>query len=303
MSLAPASPSGTEWGAPVIITRNSSDKPRLPRQTAKALSFVFVTVLALIWLVPIIMMLVVSFMPPEQRAPRFGGLLISGVSVQNYVTVFEDAEIVRHFINSVAVTVPSVILVVIISSLAAFALARLKFFARDISFYLLIMTLMLPIPTLVVPIFQINKALGLTDRYLGLILPYTALGVPFAIVILRSFFAGFPHRDRGGGAAGWLQPLRNLLAHHDAGQLACCRRGHHLAIHDLLERIYPRAGHDEFGGGQAVDAGAAGVQRAIYDAPGPMFAILTLITLPVIVVYYLMQRFMVSGLTAGAVRG
>ena len=52
-------------------------------------------VLALIWLVPIIMMLVVSFMPPDQRAPRFGGMLIKGVSLQNYVTVFEDAEIVH----------------------------------------------------------------------------------------------------------------------------------------------------------------------------------------------------------------
>ena len=119
-----------------------------PRHLSKALAFIFVTLLALIWLVPIIMMLVVSFMPPEQRAPRFGGLLISGVSLQNYVTVFEDAEIVQHFINSMAVTVPSVILVVAISSLAAFALARLKFFARDLWFYLLIMTLMLPIPTL-----------------------------------------------------------------------------------------------------------------------------------------------------------
>ncbi|MCY3834485.1 MAG: carbohydrate ABC transporter permease, partial [Chloroflexi bacterium] len=162
------------------------------RHAAKALAFIFVSVLALVWLVPIIMMLVVSLMPPDQRAPRFGGLLISGVSLQNYVTVFEDAEIVKHFINSAAVTIPSVVLVVIISSLAAFALARLRFFARDIWFYLLIMTLMLPIPTLVVPIFQINKALGLNDTYAGLILPYTALGVPFAIVILRSFFAGFP---------------------------------------------------------------------------------------------------------------
>ena len=162
------------------------------RHAGKTFAFIFCTILALIWLVPIIMMLVVSIMPPDQRAPRFGGLLISGVSLRNYVIVFEDAEIIKHFINSAAVTIPSVVLVVLISSLAAFALARLKFLARDIWFYLLIMTLMLPIPTLVVPIFQINKALGLNDNYLGLILPYTALGVPFAIVILRSFFANFP---------------------------------------------------------------------------------------------------------------
>ena len=55
------------------MTGKQAKNPKLPRRTAKALSFVFVTVLALIWLVPIIMMLVVSFMPPDQRAPRFGG--------------------------------------------------------------------------------------------------------------------------------------------------------------------------------------------------------------------------------------
>ena len=67
---------------------------------------------------------------------------------------------------------------------------------------MLIMTLMLPIPTLIVPIFQINKALGLNDTYAGLILPYTALGVPFAIVILRSFFANF--RSRSKRRRGWM---------------------------------------------------------------------------------------------------
>ena len=229
--------------------------------------------------------------------------MISGVSVQNYVTVFEDAQIVRHFINSVAVTVPSVILVVIISSLAAFALARLKFFARDISFYLLIMTLMLPIPTLVVPIFQINKALGLTDRYLGLILPYTALGVPFAIVILRSFFAGFPAEIE------------------EAARLdGCTRFGIYWRI--MMPVSWPAVAvviiwqfmtsWNEFILAlvtmNSVEVKPLTLVPLVYSGqfmmrPGPMFAILTLITLPVIAVYYLMQRFMVSGLTAGAVRG
>jgi len=269
----------------------------------KTLAFVFVSILALIWLVPIIMMLVVSFMPPDQRAPRFGGLLISGVSLRNYETIFADTEVIRHFVNSAAVTIPSVALVVIISSLAAFALARLKFLARDIWFYLLIMTLMLPIPTLVVPIFQINKALGLNDNYLGLILPYTALGVPFAIVILRSFFAGFP------------------IEIEEAARLdGCTRFGIYWRI--MMPVSWPAVAvviiwqfmtsWNEFILAlvtmNSVDVKPLTLVPLVYSGqflmrPGPMFAILTLITLPVIVVYYLMQRFMVSGLTAGAVRG
>ena len=280
-----------------------SRHPRSPRRLGKILAFAFVTVLALVWLVPIMMMLVVSFMPPDQRAPRFGGMLISGVSLQNYVTVFEDAEIVQHFINSMAVTIPSVFLVVAISSLAAFALARLKFFARDIWFYLLIMTLMLPIPTLIVPIFQINKALGLNDSYLGLILPYTALGVPFAIVILRSFFAGFLKEIEEAAILDGCTPFGiywrvmmpvswPAIAVVIIWQFMTSWNEFILALVTMnTNQVKPLTLVPLVYSGQFM------------MRPGPMFAILTLITLPVIVVYYLMQRFMVSGLTSGAVRG
>ncbi len=278
-------------------------KRRLPRSTAKALAFLFVTVLALIWLIPIIMMLVVSFMPPDQRAPRFGGLLISGVSPDNYVTVFLDAPILQHFINSLAVTVPSVFLVVLISSLAAFALARLKFFAKDLWFYLLIMTLMLPIPTLIVPIFQINKALGLNDNYLGLILPYTALGVPFAIVILRSFFAGFLKEIEEAAILDGCTPFgiywRIMMPVSWSPVAVVIIWQFMTSWNEFILALVTM---------NSVEVKPLTLVPLVYSGqfmmrPGPMFAILTLITLPVIVVYYLMQRFMVSGLTAGAVRG
>ncbi len=275
----------------------------MSRRTAKTLGFVFVTVLALLWLVPIIMMLVVSLMPPDQRAPRFGGLLISGVSIQNYATVFLDAPILQHFINSFAVTVPSVILVVLISSLAAFALARLQFFARDLWFYMLIMTLMLPIPTLIVPIFQINKALGLNDTYLGLILPYTALGVPFAIVILRSFFAGFLRELEEAAILDGCSPFgiywRIMMPVSWPAVAVVIIWQFMTSWNEFILALVTM---------NSVETKPLTLVPLVYSGqfmmrPGPMFAILTLITLPVIVVYYLMQRFMVSGLTAGAVRG
>lgn len=272
-------------------------------RTSKAFGFIFVSLLALLWLVPIVMMLVVSLMPPDQRAPRFGGLLISGVSVQNYVTVFLDAPILQHFINSFAITVPSVVLVVLISSLAAFALARLRFFARDLWFYLLIMTLMLPIPTLVVPIFQINKALGLLDSYLGLILPYTALGVPFAIVIFRSFFAGFLRELEEAAILDGCTPFgiywRIMMPVSWSAVAVVIIWQFMTSWNEFILALVTM---------NSVETKPLTLVPLVYSGqfmmrPGPMFAILSLITLPVIVVYYLMQRFMVSGLTAGAVRG
>jgi len=65
------------------------------RTRKKAAGTAIVSGLAVIWLVPIVMMLVVSFMPPDQRAPKFGGLLINSVSFANYQTIFNDAPIGR----------------------------------------------------------------------------------------------------------------------------------------------------------------------------------------------------------------
>ena len=278
-------------------------RPSLPRSPMKALSFLFVTALAIIWLIPMAMMLVVSFMPPDQRAPRFGGLLIKGVSLENYVTVFADAPLVQHFINSFAVTIPSVILVVAISSLAAFALARLQFFARDIWFYLLIMTLMLPIPTLVIPIFQINKALGLNDTYLGLILPYTALGVPFAIVVLRSFFAGFLKEIEEAAILDGCTPFgiywRIMMPVSWPSIAVVIIWQFMISWNEFILALVTMSSNQT----KPLTLVPLVYSGQFMMRPGPMFAILTLITIPVIVVYYLMQRFMVSGLTAGAVRG
>jgi len=275
----------------------------LSSRIQRAFGVVIASVLALIWLVPVAMMLAVSFMPPDQRAPRFGGLLIEGVSLANFVTVFNDAPILRHLINSLIITVASVVLVVLLSSLAAYAFSRLRFFAKEVWFYLLILTLMLPIPTLIIPIFQINKTLGLFDSYLGLILPYAALGTPFAIIILRSFFDNLPQEIEEAAIID-----------------GCTRFGTYWRI--ALPLSWPAlsvvvifqfmTSFNEFILALVtMDSDAVKpltLVPLIYSGqfmarPGAMFATLTLITIPVIVVYVFMQRYMVRGLTAGAVKG
>ncbi len=65
---------------------------------------VFVSVLSLVWIVPILIMLTVAFMPADQRAPKFGGLLIEGLSLHNFITVFGASPIFPHFVNSLVIT-------------------------------------------------------------------------------------------------------------------------------------------------------------------------------------------------------
>ncbi|MBV9247339.1 MAG: carbohydrate ABC transporter permease [Methylobacteriaceae bacterium] len=275
----------------------------IPGPTEKRLGFALISILALVWLVPIAMMLSVSFMPPDQRAPKFGGLLIQGLSLQNYVTVFHDAPMLLHFVNSLVITLSTVVLVVFFGSLAAYAFARMHFLAKEFWFYLLILTLMLPIPALIVPIFQINRSLGLTNNYLGLILPYTALGTPFAIIILRSFFEALPKELE---EAALLEGCSRFDIYWRIVMPLSWPAISVVVIFQFMtsfnEFILALVTIDQ------TPLKPLTLVPLVYAGqfmarPGSMFAILTLITVPVIVMYLAMQRFMIRGLTAGATKG
>ena len=97
----------------------------------KVLYICAIVVATLLWLVPIAMMLSVSLMPPDVRSPSFGGIFLPRYSMYNYNLIFNEVPMFRYFLNSVAITVPSVLMVTFFSSLAAYAFSRLRFFGRD----------------------------------------------------------------------------------------------------------------------------------------------------------------------------
>lgn len=261
------------------------------------------TVWAFIWLIPIFMMITVSLMPPDQRAPALGGLIVERPSPYYYQLVWQDNPLPLYFFNSLLITVTSVLLVVAAAALGAYGFSRLRIPAKNAWYYLLLVTLMLPIPTLMIPLLQIARTFGIYDNYLGLILPYTALGIPFAIVILRSFFDSFPVEIEEAAYLDGCSPLgvfwyimlplslpalavvviwQFMISFNEFILALIVMQTNTLKPLTLVPLIY------------------SGVYMA---QPGAMFAILAIMTLPVVAVYLLMQRYIVSGLTAGAVRG
>ncbi|MEP3279913.1 MAG: carbohydrate ABC transporter permease [Stappiaceae bacterium] len=273
------------------------------RRLTKYLSIGFLTALALVWLTPVAMMLAVAFSPPEHRSARFGGLQISDVSLKNFQIVFQDAPIVRHLINSFIITGASVLLVVLFGAMAAYAFARMKIRGKNALFFLLITTLMLPVPTLIVPIFQINKSLGLLDNYLGLILPYTAFGMPFAIIVLRGFFEALPKELEEAAILDGVSQSRIFWF------IALPLSWPALSVVVIFQFM---TGFNEFVLALVtMDSDALKPLSLVplvysgqfFTQPGAMFATLTIITVPVVVVYFMMQRFMIGGLTGGAVKG
>jgi ABC-type glycerol-3-phosphate transport system permease component len=112
-------------------------------------------------------------------------------TLENYRRALGQGHFGANLVNSLAVTIPSVILVVLISALAGFAFARLRFPGSRPLFYVLLIGVMVPPQAIIIPVFQVIFRMGLLNTFTGLVLVYMSWS-PVAILILTTFFRGIP---------------------------------------------------------------------------------------------------------------
>jgi len=143
---------------------------------------------SLIMLAPFFVMLVVSLWPNEAfLARRFP---LDQITLGNYRETFQVIPFGRYFLNSAIVAVTATVLQSLISSLAAFAFARLRFWGREGLFLLYLAALMIPAQVTLIPNFLIIRALGWYDSYQALIMP--ALFSALSTFLLRQYYRGIP---------------------------------------------------------------------------------------------------------------
>jgi len=180
----------------MINVANSAKKsnPKIKKLIRKLLCHVVLIALAIIFLIPFLWMLSCSlktlphiFKYPPKWIP-------SPVRWDNYRFVaIETFSFFRYFLNSVLISVARTLGIIIISSMAAYAFARLRFQGRDLLFLLLLGTLMIPIQVIIIPTFIIMKYLNWIDTYYALIVcGYPGLFSTFGIFLLRQFFLTLP---------------------------------------------------------------------------------------------------------------
>jgi ABC-type glycerol-3-phosphate transport system permease component len=110
----------------------------------------------------------------------------------NYISAWKTFRFGRLFLNSGIITVASVVVVLVLAALAAYAFCRLKYRGSEFFFYLILLGMMIPPAAVVIPLFLIMKTLGLYNTHVSLILAYIAFGLPIAVLIFRGFFLSVP---------------------------------------------------------------------------------------------------------------
>ena len=118
--------------------------------------------------------------------------LPSAPTIDNYLHAFHDQPLARFVFNSVFVALTSTALTIFIATLAAYAIARLQIGFRNTALSIIIATSTFPLVTLLVPLFETMRAIGLLNSYAALILPYTVLSLPVCTLVLVSFFESIP---------------------------------------------------------------------------------------------------------------
>ena len=113
-------------------------------------------------------------------------------TLANYVQAFTDQPLLKYLGNSLVVAVGATVVSLLVSSLAAYAIARLNLKRRQLILTCIVASSMFPLVTLLVPIFETMRTLNLLNTYTALVLPYTVLNLPVCTLVLVSFFQSIP---------------------------------------------------------------------------------------------------------------
>ncbi|WP_411135746.1 carbohydrate ABC transporter permease [Streptomyces sp. C10] len=156
---------------------------------------VFLLVVGLVWLTPAAGLFLSSLRTEEANAGSgwWTALTTPGqLSLDNYTALLKDSGIVQAFWNTVLISVPTTLAVVVIAALAGYAFAWMDFPGRDWVFLVVVAMLVVPVQIGLLPVAKLFGALGLFGSIPGVVLFHTAYGLPFAIFLLRNYFAEIP---------------------------------------------------------------------------------------------------------------
>jgi ABC-type glycerol-3-phosphate transport system permease component len=233
---------------------------------------------------------------------------LDALQTDNYTRAWSEARFGDYFLNSILVTLSSVALIVLLGAMAAYALARFYHPLGQGVFWLFLAGLMIPVQLSIVPLFFELRTLGLLNSKLGLILVYTANGLPFAIFILAGFFKSLPRSlyeaavvdGCSEASAFW----RVMLPLAKPG-LVTVAIFQFIGIWKEYFFAFMFTSGDAGAGVRTLPLGLANLSitsqyRSDY---GMLFAGLVIVTVPILIVFIALQKHLVKGVTAGALKG
>ncbi|MEU3356230.1 carbohydrate ABC transporter permease [Streptomyces sp. NPDC037389] len=155
----------------------------------------FLVLVGLFWLMPTVGLLLSSLRDKADIAASGWWQVFahpSQLTTESYRTLFANDKVTHSLLTTALITVPATVLVILVGALAGYAFAWLDFPGRDWWFMVVVGLLVVPVQVALIPVAKLFSALGIFESTVGVVLFHTAFGLPFAVFLLRNFFAEIP---------------------------------------------------------------------------------------------------------------
>jgi multiple sugar transport system permease protein len=278
---------------------------RKERRWALIVAYISLVTAAIVMLAPPVYMLVTSLKTSAEISNPVGSpWLVRSPTLDNYWALISDPMFRGFFFNSIKITAAVVCITMVISVLAAFSLARMKFFGSGVLATGVFLTYLVPDTLLFIPLYQIVGGLGLLNSIWGLVLVYPTLTVPFCTWIMIGYFASIPKElDEAAliDGANWMQMLTKIFIPVALpGIIAATIFAFTVS---WAAFVYPTAFITRPDEMPLTIGVVSQLIRGDTFAWGQLMAGALLAALPPVIVYAFLMDYYIAGLTAGATKG
>ena len=275
----------------------------LPKGLARLATYVLVwawaafTVAAMIWVV-------LSAFKSKREVLRSGLNPPAELKWENFGTAWEVGRLGEFFFNSAGVVSISVVLILLVSTPAAYVLSRARFRGRESLINLFVIGMGVPIPMLFIPIFGILAYLRLSDSLTGLTLIFVAISIPFTVYLLTGFFASLPSELEAAAALDGcsdFQTFRHVMLPLAMPGVATAAIFNFIWLWNEYQLSLVILNSPD---NRTLPLGLYSLQNAMQytsDWPG-LFAGVSIVMIPTVIVYAVLSEKMISGITMGAVK-
>jgi multiple sugar transport system permease protein len=269
----------------------------------RAFGWLLLGFVLLVALFPPYFMTITAFHPPSLSFSRTPTLFSVDLTLRAFVELFEKYPFATWMANTALLSVSSTILSVTVATLAAYSLSRLRYPGRGTLSSAVFFVYLFPSTLLFIPIFIVLNNLHLLNQLPALMAVYLTFAVPFSVWLLKAYFLSIPRELEDAaqvdGATRWQSLVLIVLPLATPGVAVACIYSFTLAWNEYLYAFTLLSDQEKF-------TLATGLTKLIFGDVflwGMIMAGGVLMSAPLLVLYFFAQRYIVAGLSAGAIKG
>lgn len=268
----------------------------------KCAIYISISVITILLIFPFLWMVSTAFKDKSEIFSVVPRLIPRKISFENFRSMWIDSRFHIYFLNSSIVAISTTVVSIIFSTFLAYGISRFKFRGRKVVFNLMIFTQMFPLSLLIITIYIVFIKIKLYDSLIGLVVAYCTFAIPFATMMLKAYFDGLPVELEEAAAIDGCTPIstifRIVIPLSAPGIVAMGLFAFILAWQEFMIAL-TLIRTTEMRTLPVAITMMVGMREVFW---GPLMAGTTVTTIPVVILFIYFQKYMISGMTMGAVK-